>query len=218
MQQDDRGPVRSHSPEVALLVSCSACGRLHAAADALAFDPVCPACARPHPMGMLGMSGSYPLTHGAIDDAVVSRVPGNFALGYEDGGTFLVFYVGRSDTDVRTRLHEWVGVPSRCPRFAPSAQAPWLLQGSGSVALHAPALASAGMGVDSSYTHFAYGYAGSPAAAFAKQCRNYEDFGGSHRLDNAAHPAETRVRGDLASPFRLRPAERTRVVGHAPRP
>ena len=33
--------------------------------------------------------------------------PGNYALKYMDGDTFNVFYVGRSNSDVRQRLHEW---------------------------------------------------------------------------------------------------------------
>jgi hypothetical protein len=42
--------------------------------------------------------------------------------------------------------------------------------------------------VESSYTRFAYSYASSAEAAFEKECRNYDDFGGSAGLDNEAHP------------------------------
>jgi hypothetical protein len=42
--------------------------------------------------------------------------------------------------------------------------------------------------VDSSYTRFAYSYAGSAEAAFEKECRNYYDFGGSDILDNEGPP------------------------------
>jgi hypothetical protein len=51
-----------------------------------------------------------------------------------------------------------------------------------------PALDRVGIGVDSSYTSFAYSYAPSAEAAFEKECRNYHDFGGSDGLDNEAHP------------------------------
>jgi hypothetical protein len=140
-------------------------------------------------MGSLEMDGSYPLNDEAIDEMVSRTSPGNYALGYMDADTFMVFYVGRADRDVKRRLHEWVGVPSRYEKYASSAQAAWgsrrrgyLPQGA------APALDRVGMGVDSSYTRFAYSYAASPEAAFEKECRNYHDFGASHALDNPVHP------------------------------
>jgi hypothetical protein len=43
----------------------------------------------------------------------------------------------------------------------------------------------------------AYSYAPSAEEAFAKECRNYDDFGGSRRLDNAGPPA--RAPGALGS-------------------
>jgi hypothetical protein len=57
--------------------------------------------------------------------------------------------------------------------------------------LGAPAPGRLGVDVDSSYTHFAYSYAPSAKAAFEKECRNYDDFGGSGGLDNEAHPVRT---------------------------
>jgi hypothetical protein len=45
-----------------------------------------------------------------------------------------------------------------------------------------------GAAADDRYTHFAYSYAPSAEAAFAKECRNYDDFGGYGGLDNSAHP------------------------------
>ncbi len=45
----------------------------------------------------------------AIDEVLTRTSPGNNALGYMDDDTFNVFYVGRSDSDVSERLHEWVG-------------------------------------------------------------------------------------------------------------
>ena len=64
-------------------------------------------------MQLLEMNGSYPLTDAAVEETVTRTSPGNYALGYMDGSTFTVFYIGRSDSDVRTRLHEWVDAPSR---------------------------------------------------------------------------------------------------------
>ena len=94
------------------LVSCFWCERLHPGEHALS---VCPACAARYlTLRSLEMSGSYPLSDEAIDEALTRMSPGNYALGYMDGDTFAVFYVGRSDSDVRQRLHEWVGMPSRC--------------------------------------------------------------------------------------------------------
>ena len=180
--------------EASVLASCFWCEGLHQAEHPLS---VCPTCvgtyrAKRYPMGSLEMNGSYPLDDEAIDDMVSRTSPGNYALGYMDGTTFMVFYVGRSDCDVKRRLHEWVDAPSRYERYAPSARAAWgsrhrrhLPQGA------APALDRVGMGVDSSYTRFAYSYAASAEAAFEKECRNYHDFGASHALDNQVHPVPT---------------------------
>jgi hypothetical protein len=141
-------------------------------------------------MGLLEMNGSYPLNDEAIDAMLSRTSPGNYALGYMDGGTFMVFYVGCSDSDVKRRLHEWVGTPSRYERYTPSIKAAW---GSRRLRRHppggVPALDRVGIGVDSSYTHFAYSYAPSAKAAFEKEFRNYHDFGGSDGLDNEHHPA-----------------------------
>ncbi len=171
-----------------LLVSCFRCDRLHRADDPLEFNPICPDCTGAYPMGSLQMRGSYPLTDEAIDETLTRTSPGNYALGYMDGSTFVVFYVGRSDSDVRRRLHAWVGAPSRYERYAPPTQAAWGVRHGGVLPLDAPALARVGAAVDSSYTRFAYSYAPSAEAAFREECRNYDDFGGSHGLDNAARP------------------------------
>ena len=88
--------------EALLLVSCIRCEKLHRAAHPLEFNPVCSTCAaRNSTMRSLEMSGSYPLSDEAIDEALTRTSPGNYALGYMDGDTFSVFYVGRSDSDVR---------------------------------------------------------------------------------------------------------------------
>ncbi len=144
-------------------------------------------------MGPLGMAGSFPLNDLVIDDVVSRTSPGNYALGYMDGTTFLVFYVGRSDSDVRRRLHDWVGAPSRYGRYDSSGQAAWGTRRGGPLPLDKPARCRVGAGVESSYTCFAYSYASSADAAFEKECRNYDDFGGSAGLDNPAYPVSTPV-------------------------
>ncbi len=170
--------------------SCFWCTSPHVAEHALS---VCPACvgayrARRFPLGPLGMSGSFPLDDAMIDEMVSRTSAGNYALGYMDEGTFLVFYVGRSDSDVRGRLHEWVGAPSEPDRYATSAQAPWGTKRRPGFPRQAPALARVAVGGDGGYTRFAYSYAASAAAAFEKECQNYDDFGGCGGLDNAARP------------------------------
>jgi hypothetical protein len=134
------------------------------------------------------MSGSFPLDDAVIDETVSRTSPGNYALGYMDGDTFLVFYVGRSDSDVRSRLHEWVGASSRYRRYASSAQAAWGVHQRGGFPVSAPALGRVGASGDSSYTRFAYSYAPSAEAAFERECQNYDDFGACGGLDNTARP------------------------------
>jgi hypothetical protein len=179
--------------EASLLASCFWCERFHPAEHPLSVCPTCVGKYRVtgYPLGSLEMNGSYPLNHEVIDAMVSGTSPGNYALGYMDGTTFMVFYVGRSDSDVKRRLHEWVGTPSGYEMYAPSTKAAW-----GSLPrrhrLHGvPVLDRVGIGVDSSYTRFAYSYAPSAKAAFEKECRNYQDFGGSGGLDNEVHPAPT---------------------------
>jgi hypothetical protein len=138
-------------------------------------------------MRLLEMNGSYPLSDDAIDKALTRRSPGNYALGYIDGNGFQVFYVGRSDSDVRRRLHDWVDMPSRYRRYASPAKASWRVQPRGQLPVDAPALGRVG-NVGGSYTGFAFSYASSAEAAFEKECRNYDDFGGSAQLDNEAPP------------------------------
>jgi hypothetical protein len=135
----------------------------------------------------LEMSGSYPLSNEAIDAALKRTSPGNYALGYLDGDTFNVFFVGRSDSDVRRRLHEWVDMPSRSENYASPAKASWGLHHRGPLPVDAASLGHVGC-AESSYTRFAYSYARSAEDAYAKEWRNYDDFGGSHGLDNETQP------------------------------
>ncbi len=134
------------------------------------------------------MSGSYPLSDQAIDEAMTRTSPGNYALGYMDGDTFIVFYVGRSDSDVRRRLHEWVDMPSRYDRYAPPGRAAWDTCRGRLMPLDRPVLGHVAS-AESSYTRFAYSYAPSAEAAFEKESRNYDAFGGSRGLDNEAAPS-----------------------------
>jgi len=180
------GNHRSESGRDALtLVSCFWCERLHSGEHPLS---VCPACiARFSTLRSLEMRGSYPLSDAAVDDALTRTSPGNYALGYMDDDTFIVFYVGRSDCDLRRRLHEWVGMPSRYERYASPAKASWGVRRRHSLPVDAPAPARVGSAEDR-YTHFAYSYARSAEEAYAKEWRNYDAFGGSWGLDNEVEP------------------------------
>ena len=140
-------------------------------------------------MRLLEMNGSFPLTDKTVDEMVTRTSPGNYALGYMDGPTFVVFYIGRSDSDVRGRLHRWVDAPSR-DRYAPTCKAAWASRRRCFMPLDAPALGCVGV-VEGSYTRFAYSYAPSAEAAFERECHNYDDFGRSGALDNKTHPVRT---------------------------
>jgi hypothetical protein len=182
--------------EAAPLVRCFWCERLHPGEHPLA---VCPACAaRLSTMQSLEMTGSYPLSDDSIDETLMRTSPGNYALGYMDGDTFMVFYVGRSDSDLRQRLHAWVGKPSRYGRYASPARAPWGVRFRGLLPVGAPASARVENG-ESSYTHFAYSYACSADEAYAKEWRNYDAFGGGHGLDNEAEPISVVHSTDLSA-------------------
>ena len=168
------------------LVSCFWCERLHPGKHPLS---VCDICAEEYAtMRSLEMSGSYPLSDEAIDDALTRTSPGNYALGYMEDDTFHVFFVGRSDSDVRQRLHQWVNMPSRYETYASPAKASWGVHRRGQLPLDVPSLGRVGNS-EGSYTRFAYSYASAAQDAFEKQCRNYSDFGGSRELDNEGRPA-----------------------------
>ena len=56
-------------------------------------------------MATLGMEGPYDYTSSDIDRIVTTTSPGNYALGYtKENGTFVVQYVGHSDSDVNSEL------------------------------------------------------------------------------------------------------------------
>jgi hypothetical protein len=185
--------------------SCFWCEGLHDSKHPLSVCPACVGTARTgrFPMGSLAMRGSYPLTAEMIDATLTRKSPGNYALGYLDGDTFLVFYVGRSDSDVRHRLHEWVGAPSCDDHPAPSTRAAWEVARRGPLSLEVAMRGRGGIAVDDGYTRFAYSYAPSADAAFAKEWRNYDDFGGSDGLDNTLPPS--RLQRAPEEPLEQRP-------------
>ncbi len=57
-----------------------------------------------------GLFGSYPLTSQKIDEVVRGIGAGAYALGYKsnDATVFYVQRIGRSDTDLNARLHDYV--------------------------------------------------------------------------------------------------------------
>ena len=167
------------------LVTCFWCERFHPGDRALS---VCPECAaRYSTMRTLEMCGSYPLDVESIDSLITRTSAGNYALGYMVGDEFSVFYVGRSDSDLRRRLHQWVGTPSRDERYPSAAHASWEVRHRARFPIGAPALARVG-NASSAYTRFAFSYARSAEEAYAKECRNYDAFGGLRGLDNEREP------------------------------
>ncbi|MHC4933778.1 MAG: hypothetical protein ACYTGV_16485 [Planctomycetota bacterium] len=198
----DAGP-ENRPRSASLLATCTHCEKLHRAGQ-LEFNPVCSVCAADRAtMRHLGMTGSYPLGDQAIAAELTRTSPGNYALGYLEDERFVVFYVGRSDTDVKERLRDWVGVPSQYERYGPAARAAWSTRPRRSTPLGTPALGRVGCAGTTSYTHFAFSYASSPETALDKELQNYEDFGGRGELDNAQPPAR-HPRGAGEAPGRRR--------------
>jgi hypothetical protein len=57
-----------------------------------------------------GLDGPFVLTNTKIDSVVTEISPGTYALGrVKDDGTFVISYIGRSDSDLNSRLHNWDG-------------------------------------------------------------------------------------------------------------
>jgi hypothetical protein len=133
------------------------------------------------------MSGPYPLTSGAIADVLKRKSPGNIALGYLDDDAFSVFYVGRSDSNVRKDLCGWVDMPATYGRCWSSNKPAWRIHPGRRVPAESPALDQVGND-GNGYTRFAYSYASSADEAYAKEWRNYDFFGGHHGVDNETQP------------------------------
>lgn len=55
-------------------------------------------------MASLNMSGPFVLDSKTINQEITRTEEGNYALGELKGDTFIVHYVGRSDTNVNARL------------------------------------------------------------------------------------------------------------------
>jgi hypothetical protein len=60
-------------------------------------------------MGSPNLSGLHSLSDSTINNEVTRVSPGVYALDATTAGGFTVSYVGRSDTDVNSRLHDWIG-------------------------------------------------------------------------------------------------------------
>lgn len=61
-------------------------------------------------MASLNMNGPYDLTTEKINEIVTNTSAGNYALGYlNKENTFIVEYVGRSDSNLNTRLLQHIG-------------------------------------------------------------------------------------------------------------
>jgi len=180
-----RTPRKPSTPEPRR-VRCFWCDRIHVGPHPLAVCAVCRASYET--LRSLDMRGSYVLSDRTIDAVLRKHAgPGNFALGYMDGDAFSVYFVGRSDLDVRASLHDWVGMPSAQDTFASNAKAPWATHARGASPLAAPMLGRVGS-ADTGYTHFAFSYADTATAAFEKELRNFDDFGGLFALDNVRPP------------------------------
>lgn len=65
-------------------------------------------------MNTLGMNGPLDLNAMKISEAIKAKSPGNYALGYINEHTFMVQYVGRSDSNIHHSLNTWVG---KYPKF-----------------------------------------------------------------------------------------------------
>ncbi|WNJ81933.1 hypothetical protein RJE46_12135 [Cedecea neteri] len=65
----------------------------------------------------LNMEGPFSFTPEEIDKQITRTSAGNYALGYLENNTFIVLYVGRSDSNVCTRLQSHVGNHPQCDQF-----------------------------------------------------------------------------------------------------
>ena len=70
----------------------------------------------------IGMKSSYALTNNSIDEEITEISAGNFALGFESkSGLFVVQNYGRSDTDLKHELKNWIGKYKRFKFFYASS-------------------------------------------------------------------------------------------------
>jgi hypothetical protein len=66
-------------------------------------------------MPSTNLHGPHDLEANTIDNVVRGIGPGAYALGRDTPKSFIVEYVGRSDTDLSDRLKRWVG--KKYPHF-----------------------------------------------------------------------------------------------------
>jgi hypothetical protein len=65
-------------------------------------------------MAKTGLLGPYRLAYDEVHKVIARKSAGTFVLGHEDHeGRFLVSLVSRSDSDVRTRLCEFIGTANQ---------------------------------------------------------------------------------------------------------
>jgi len=74
-------------------------------------------------MPRLKMNGPFEFTADKINEFVIKKSPGNYALGYTAEKTFLVRCIGRSDTDVKQALLAKVGERYKKFKFSYSTSA-----------------------------------------------------------------------------------------------
>lgn len=75
-------------------------------------------------MAVPELSGLFALTDEKIDALVTKTSPGVYVLDKTSSGSFTNSYVGRSDTDLNKRLHDWVGKYKYCKaQYCNSAKA-----------------------------------------------------------------------------------------------
>lgn len=61
-------------------------------------------------MAFLNMAGPFELSQEVIDAEIPEGYPGNYAYGFTDEeGIFRVQYVGRADSDLKTRIPHGIG-------------------------------------------------------------------------------------------------------------
>jgi hypothetical protein len=139
-------------------------------------------------MRSLEMERSYPLEADTVDEIVSRHAPGNYALGYLEGATFTVFYVGHSDSDVWRSLRTWVGRPSRPERHGSAIPASRGWRALRRTPWDALLPMSVGSDSPSPYTRFAYNYARPPDAASATGPRGFDELGRLGLDNEVAHP------------------------------
>ncbi len=67
-----------------------------------------------HELTGAGLRGPFPLAPETIDEELVDRCPGAYALGFTDNlGRFAITYVGSAGEDLKSKLRAHVGTASQ---------------------------------------------------------------------------------------------------------